>query len=78
MIEPDFSELTARVDALYETPSGEPLGPDVVGVVEDLIKRLEAGQVRAAAQTGDGTWSAVPWVKRGILLAFGRERSPRP
>ena len=43
MIEPDFSELTARVDALYETPSREPLGPDVVGVVEDLIKRLEAG-----------------------------------
>ena len=70
MIEPDFSELTARVDALYETPSGEPLGPDVVGVVEDLIKRLEAGQVRAAEQTDDGTWSAVPWVKRGILLAF--------
>ena len=70
MTESDLSELATRVDALYETPSGEPLGADAPEVVEDLIKRLEAGQVRAAARTDNGTWAAVPWVKRGILLAF--------
>lgn len=39
-------------------------------MVEELLRRLERGEVRAAARGPDGSWSAVPWVKRGILLAF--------
>jgi 2,3,4,5-tetrahydropyridine-2,6-dicarboxylate N-succinyltransferase len=31
---------------------------------------LERGEVRAAERATDGTWRAVPWVKRGILLGF--------
>ncbi|MBV9879415.1 MAG: 2,3,4,5-tetrahydropyridine-2,6-dicarboxylate N-succinyltransferase [Gemmatirosa sp.] len=38
--------------------------------VEQLLTALEQGQVRAAERDADGNWRAVPWVKRGILLAF--------
>ena len=31
---------------------------------------LERGTVRAAERGADGTWRAVPWVKRGILVGF--------
>ncbi len=70
MIVPDLPELRARIDALYEVPVGEPLPGDAEDSVEELISRLESGQVRAATRADDGTWSAVPWVKRGILVAF--------
>jgi 2,3,4,5-tetrahydropyridine-2-carboxylate N-succinyltransferase len=77
----DLLALEAQVDALYaasaeelSTASGELDGPDGSGshldVVGALIDLLEAGTVRAAKRTDDGTWVAVPWVKRGILLAF--------
>jgi 2,3,4,5-tetrahydropyridine-2-carboxylate N-succinyltransferase len=43
--------------------------------VRALLAALDAGEVRAAEPGPDG-WAAVPWVKRGILLAFrvGRTR----
>jgi 2,3,4,5-tetrahydropyridine-2-carboxylate N-succinyltransferase len=31
---------------------------------------LERGEIRAARRDADGTWHAVPWVKRAILLGF--------
>jgi 2,3,4,5-tetrahydropyridine-2-carboxylate N-succinyltransferase len=39
-------------------------------VVDDLLTALEAGEVRAAERGEDGAWSAVAWVKQGILLGF--------
>lgn len=39
-------------------------------VVDDLLSALESGDVRAAERGEDGVWSAVSWVKRGILLGF--------
>lgn len=50
--------------------TGEGLPDDAVDVVEDLLDLLELGSVRAASRSPEGKWSAVPWVKRGILLAF--------
>jgi 2,3,4,5-tetrahydropyridine-2,6-dicarboxylate N-succinyltransferase len=38
--------------------------------VEELLQLLERGEVRAARRDENGEWSAVPWVKRGILLGF--------
>jgi 2,3,4,5-tetrahydropyridine-2-carboxylate N-succinyltransferase len=38
--------------------------------VEELMQLLERGEVRAAQRDDNGDWSAVPWVKRGILLGF--------
>lgn len=37
-----------------------------------LLAALEAGTVRAAERASDGSWRAVPWVKRAILTGFRR------
>ena len=61
--------LQERIEAYAATPAGEKLPDDAKDVVCDLLDALEAGVVRAAEHE-DGRWSAVPWVKRGILLGF--------
>jgi 2,3,4,5-tetrahydropyridine-2-carboxylate N-succinyltransferase len=63
-------ELAARVLAIADTPAGATLPPDAADVVESLLAALERGELRAAERTDDGTWCAVPWVKRCILLGF--------
>ena len=69
----DLQALEEQVDVLFaaspdEAPSHRPRS--AVDAIEALIRLLEGGQVRAATRTDDGAWVAVPWVKRGILLAF--------
>ncbi|MDB4881844.1 MAG: transferase hexapeptide repeat containing protein [Gemmatimonadetes bacterium] len=59
-----------RLSKCADTPAGEPLPPDAEALVTALLAALERGQVRAAARDESGRWSAVPWVKRGILLGF--------
>lgn len=69
----DLLELEAQVDALYAATSDAPpcdAPSGAIDAIEALIQLLELGQVRAATRADDGTWVAVPWVKRGILLAF--------
>ncbi len=39
-------------------------------VFSNLLSRLDAGEVRAATRSSDGTWRANAWVKKGILLGF--------
>jgi 2,3,4,5-tetrahydropyridine-2-carboxylate N-succinyltransferase len=63
-------ELEARVTRLAATPAGEALSAEAELVVEALFTALERGELRAAERGADGVWRAVPWVKRGILLAF--------
>ena len=74
-------DLESRVVAAANTPAGEALPLDAGATVELLLVALESGAVRAAEPGPDGTWRAIPWVKRGILLAFrfGRivDMSPR-
>lgn len=63
-----YEELAATIDDLAaraELPYGT-----VRNAVEELLGLLESGEVRAASRGDDGTWRAVPWVKRGILLGF--------
>lgn len=67
---PDLVELAARVVAAAGTAAGEPPPPDAAVAVEQLLSALESGALRAAERGDDGRWQAVPWVKRGILLAF--------
>ena len=62
--------LAERIDALAATPSGAALPADAEGIVMQLLALLERGDVRAAERGSDGAWTAVPWVKRGILLGF--------
>ena len=63
-------DLAARVESLAATPAGERLPPGAAETVAELLDALERGDVRAAQRGPEGTWAAVPWVKRGILLGF--------
>ncbi|MFN2567881.1 MAG: 2,3,4,5-tetrahydropyridine-2,6-dicarboxylate N-succinyltransferase [Gemmatimonadaceae bacterium] len=63
-------DLATRIDTLAATPAGERLPPAAVETVAELLDALERGEVRAAECGADGAWSAVAWVKRGILLGF--------
>jgi len=64
------SSLAERIESLASTPAGVALPPDAEDVVNQLLTALESGQLRSAERSADGTWTAVPWVKRGILLGF--------
>ncbi|MFI5206670.1 MAG: 2,3,4,5-tetrahydropyridine-2,6-dicarboxylate N-succinyltransferase [Gemmatimonadales bacterium] len=62
--------LESRVEELAALPAETALPGSAETVVDEFLGALEAGKVRAAEKGADGTWRAVPWVKRGILLAF--------
>jgi len=62
--------LEGRIEALLALPANTTLPADTRGVVDELLAALEDGSVRAAQRDETGTWRAVPWVKRGILLGF--------
>jgi 2,3,4,5-tetrahydropyridine-2-carboxylate N-succinyltransferase len=53
-----------------DTPAGSTLPGGAEHAVDALLGALERGTARAAERGPDGTWRAVPWVKRGILLGF--------
>ncbi len=44
--------------------------PGWAGFHEAFLSALESGAVCAAVRDDDGSWNAVPWVKRGILAGF--------
>jgi len=61
--------LEQRIDEAA-ADSASPSSDDARLAVEELLQLLERGEVRAAQCDDNGDWSAVPWVKRGILLGF--------
>ena len=64
-------DLEKRIESIAATPAGTNLPTDARDIVDELLESLEAGSVRAAVRDDrTGHWSAVPWVKRGILLGF--------
>jgi 2,3,4,5-tetrahydropyridine-2-carboxylate N-succinyltransferase len=65
-----IAALEARVDELFALPQGTETPRDTARIVNQLLEALESGAVRSAVRGGDGTWRAVPWVKRGILVGF--------
>ena len=62
--------LEKRIGELYATPKDRKLSDDAREAVDELLSMLEAGKVRAAQRSADGLWTAVSWVKQGILLGF--------
>ena len=62
--------LAERITELSATPATGSMPNDVEKVVDELLRALEAGEVRAAERDAGGCWRAVPWVKQGILLGF--------
>lgn len=63
-------EHSALERAIDEVSATTERGPSIREIVEQLLSLLESGTVRAAGRDDSGTWHAVPWVKRGILLGF--------
>ena len=66
----DREALSRRIAELSAIPSTGSIPENASDVVEELIRGLEAGTLRAAERDASGTWNAVPWVKQGILLGF--------
>lgn len=62
----ELEAFFARDDAAL---AADPAWPDLHRM---LLAALESGRVRAAERAADGTWRAVAWVKRAILLGFKR------
>ncbi len=78
--------LGTRIDALATQLAAEPRTLEALGdapvsagrysavdarrLVDELMVALESGSVRAAVLDASGSWSAVQWVKRGVLAAF--------
>lgn len=75
MIDRPLPTLSGRIEELAAMPAGAPLPDDAAAVVQELLALLEAGTIRAAQRDAVGDWRAVPWVKRGILLAFRAGRT---
>ncbi|MGI8508630.1 MAG: 2,3,4,5-tetrahydropyridine-2,6-dicarboxylate N-succinyltransferase [Gemmatimonadaceae bacterium] len=63
-----LNDFERRIDALADDSSAPP--EQSRAAVNELLTLLESGVVRAARLDDDGVWSAVAWVKRGILLGF--------
>lgn len=64
-----MATLEARIERLFAL-AADAMPADAEQAVNELLDGLEAGTLRAAERGADGTWRAVPWVKRGILLGF--------
>jgi len=64
-----LESLEQRIESAASAPATEH-SPDARAAVEELLQLLESGEVRSARPDANGSWSAVPWVKRGILLGF--------
>ena len=63
----NHAALQADIERLTSTDA--PDRAEARAAVAHLLDALSAGDVRAAEQGDDG-WHAIPWVKKGILLAF--------
>jgi len=64
-----MSSLEDRIERAANDGSVEK-SDDARLAVEELLQLLERGEVRSARREKDGTWRAVTWVKKGILLGF--------
>ena len=65
-----YDALERDIERFTATAAGEPLPAGAGTAIEEVLDALESGALRAARRDTDGTWQAVPWVKRAILLAF--------
>ena len=65
----EFRALEERIGK-YSALSGPLFPGDARRAVEELLEFLERGELRSAERDENGSWRAVSWVKRGILLGF--------
>ncbi len=65
----DVDSLKNRIERLAADPGA--VRTAVGEAVDEVIERLDRGQLRVAEPAGDG-WITNAWVKQAILLYFGR------
>ena len=66
----DRGALSRRIAELSAIASAGAMPDDTWDVLDELLRGLEEGTLRAAERDEQGAWHAVPWVKQGILLGF--------
>jgi len=64
------SQIDALAARVRHVVDGSAPPADARETIDALLAALEHGVVRAAARSEDGRWTAVPWVKEGILAGF--------
>ena len=62
--------LEEWIERFAASKNPQEFGPQARQVVDELLDRLETGELRAASADKRGNWTANAWVKRGILLGF--------
>ena len=62
--------LEQRIEEMSAATDLAALGVQAYRDLDELLAALEEGRIRAAEKNPSGSWRAVPWVKRGILLGF--------
>ena len=62
-------EVREKIESALAGSTGG-VSAEAADAVEQLLRALESGEIRAAEKDASGTWNAVSWVKRGILLGF--------
>lgn len=65
-----LADLETRCNDPLLLDGGTPLPSDAQHLFEHVLALLERGELRAAHKNEAGTWEAVTWVKRAILLGF--------
>ncbi len=65
-----LTDLETRLTDPMLLDGGATLPSDAQQLFDQALALLERGEIRAATRDADGTWHAVAWVKRAILLGF--------
>jgi len=65
-----LTDLETRFNDPLLLDGGVALPTDAQHLFDHALALLERGEIRAARRDAGGTWHAVPWVKRAILLGF--------
>ena len=66
----DLAKLRERIEEYSALPDLKKLRRKARAAVIQLLGELESGHIRAAERDARGNWTAVTWVKKGILLGF--------
>ena len=61
-----LAELEERLSDPQILDGGVTLPTDSQQVFEHCLALIERGELRAAVKNANGTWEAIPWVKRAI------------
>ena len=72
MTAPALSDLQAEIEAAWERRDA--VGQDTRGpirtAVEETLRLLDSGQLRASVRDDEGRWTPCQWAKQAILLWF--------